>query len=234
MADFRRTPFIDGKSSEKIRSQFLNPSLLKDAFLTFSDQELSGLVRTYVEEGIPHFFRDEPLLWESIRTFISGRLQLSPSNIGIVGSGRLGFSPSIEKFGAPFSDKSDLDLVLVDQRLFESCRKDALRFISDVAEGKTISNNERQRGFWIESINDTLPRGLRNSYIQPKMIPSIDDKYPKCAQLNNEASIVFERLRSAHNKVLGSVSFRVYENWEAFAKRLKVNYLALAQKHRAN
>jgi len=111
---------ISGAGRKLVR-QFLAGELLRDLLPKLADEELTSFLRQWVAEGIPFAFRECPLVYECLRSWMGYRLRVEPRNITVIGSARLGCSLSREpKFGGPYGDQSDLDFAIISDRLFEN------------------------------------------------------------------------------------------------------------------
>lgn len=91
-----------------------------DEFKTIlAEQPLEEIVRDHVFEGVPFAFKDRPVLMETLREHLVRRLNVAGEGVTVVGSGKLGFSLSPDGFPARFSAKSDIDVAVVDQGLYD-------------------------------------------------------------------------------------------------------------------
>ena len=82
-----------------------------------TDEELIG--PCLHEEIIPFVFEPKPMSWDTFRDEFVSRLQVSRSDIRIVGSARFGFSMKPDRNLKSFEDKSDIDVVIVNERMFD-------------------------------------------------------------------------------------------------------------------
>lgn len=108
------------KWSEVIHKQGLFDafSSIKDG-LKPSNQEFEFFIRHWIVDGTPYLFRDEPMVYEEIRRKMGKDLSTCPTNVGIVGSAKLGFSLTPRKKLREFDAKnSDIDLFVVDRYFF--------------------------------------------------------------------------------------------------------------------
>jgi hypothetical protein len=71
-------------------------------------------------EGIPYVFRNAPERLQTLREHLSQSLGVAQENIIVVGSALIGFSLSPDTFPRGFSRESDIDVVVVDDRLFDA------------------------------------------------------------------------------------------------------------------
>lgn len=80
---------------------------------------LEVVVKKYVFEGTPYVFRERPLVHDALQQHLCSALSLSMRNVIVVGSAKIGFSLSPDNFSRKFSDKSDIDVLIVDAGLFD-------------------------------------------------------------------------------------------------------------------
>lgn len=67
----------------------------------------------------PYCFKQEPEAYYALRSEVCKQFEIHEQNFTIVGSAKLGFSLSPEKFGRSFDESSDIDVVLVSEKLFQ-------------------------------------------------------------------------------------------------------------------
>ncbi len=82
------------------------------------EKPLDDVVRKYVFGGEPYAFREMPHAYTLLRNHLSKQIGTLAENITLVGSGKAGFSLKPDTFPRQFSDESDLDIVVVDEELF--------------------------------------------------------------------------------------------------------------------
>ena len=83
------------------------------------ERDLGEVVQKYLFDGIPFCFRGNTDVFYAFRKDICENFRIHPQNFAVVGSAKVGFSLSPEKFGNLFSDSSDIDVVLVSDELFD-------------------------------------------------------------------------------------------------------------------
>jgi hypothetical protein len=76
------------------------------------------LARVFLLDGTPHVFINSPMKYIIFKEQVASDFGIGSQDVCIVGSARLGFSPSPHKFGTPFSETSDVDVVLISEPLF--------------------------------------------------------------------------------------------------------------------
>jgi len=102
----------------------MDPSVLDDLVKQFrSDlvsQPAEDVVRKYVFEGNPYVFREKPEALKLLKDHLCANLPLCDKNVVIVGSAQTGFSLHPDKFPRRFHDGSDIDVLIVDESLFDA------------------------------------------------------------------------------------------------------------------
>src|SRR3990172_299321 len=84
---------------------------------------LPDIVQDHIFGGDSWAFRENPADYRLLITHLQERLSLSKGNLAIVGSAKLGYSVSPETFGTPFSEFSDIDVIVIDRERFEEIWK---------------------------------------------------------------------------------------------------------------
>jgi hypothetical protein len=76
------------------------------------------LAKVFLLEGTPYVFEKSPMKYVIFREQVADRFNIGSQDVCIVGSAKLGFSPSPHKYGQPFSETSDVDVVIISEPLF--------------------------------------------------------------------------------------------------------------------
>jgi hypothetical protein len=92
-------------------------------------RQFAEVVSELILSGVPFAFRNAPGNYQRLLAHLAGRLSVAETDLVLVGSGRVGFSlnPDPNRFGQPFSARSDLDVAVVSQDLFDRAWIDLLR-----------------------------------------------------------------------------------------------------------
>lgn len=88
---------------------------------------LEAVVREYVFEGVPYVFREKPHVLKILHQHLCPTLKVPETNVVVVGSAKIGFSLSPHNFPRQFSDESDIDVIIVDESLFDEVWKTMLK-----------------------------------------------------------------------------------------------------------
>lgn len=91
-------------------------------------QPLEDVVQRYVFTGSPFAFRDAPTKLNVLRKHLAQRLDVSEDNVIVVGSAQTGFSLDPNAFPREFHDGSDIDVLVVDEKLFDDVWHTILRW----------------------------------------------------------------------------------------------------------
>ncbi len=76
------------------------------------------LAKVFLLEGVPFVFKDSPMKYVIFREQVAERFGVGSQDVCIVGSAKLGYSPSPHKYGTLFSETSDVDVVGISEPLF--------------------------------------------------------------------------------------------------------------------
>src|SRR5260370_31345407 len=71
------------------------------------------------DDSPPYVFEPSPATWDTFRDELVSGLDVTGAEIRVVGSARFGFSTKPGRNLRRFSDKSDIDIVIVNAELFD-------------------------------------------------------------------------------------------------------------------
>lgn len=81
---------------------------------------LDQVVQDQIFDGEVHFFRNNARHYDLLRDHLVPRLRIaSRSNLKVIGSAKLGFSLDPAAFPRAFSEQSDINVIVVDEELFD-------------------------------------------------------------------------------------------------------------------
>ena len=81
--------------------------------------EPDDVAKRHVFDGTAYAFRSRPKAFVLLRSHLSESLGVTEENIVVVGSAKIGFSLSPDNFPRRFNPFSDIDVVVVDEELFD-------------------------------------------------------------------------------------------------------------------
>lgn len=212
------------QESEKLTAVYLDPVLLKDYFTKARDSERYGIIRLWITEGIPFAFKDNPLLYEEIRSFIATGIGVHTKEVTIVGSGRTGYSLTKRKWGNPFvPTTSDLDFVIISNDLFKKLVIDFQKWVSDFHSRKTVPLDATQTRSWLNAIA-TVHRNIPKGYINTRQLFS-NYSYPVVKQCNLTMRRLKDKIHLTPSAPsISDVSIRVYASWKYCIKQLDESF----------
>jgi len=113
---------MEKTKSEKLLALFKGDKIppaedFKELVLSLDNHQL--LAKVFLLEGTPYVFKDSPMKYTVFREQVGDQFAIGSQDVCIVGSAKLGFSPSPTKFGQPFAETSDVDVVVVSFDLFD-------------------------------------------------------------------------------------------------------------------
>lgn len=182
----------------------------------------NSIARLWLSEGIPYAFKESPILYEEIRSWIATRLDIDPKEISMTGSGRIGQSLAPSKLGTDFSEKSDLDLFIISENLLNRLRNDFNSWSFDFESGYVKPSNDREEKFW----KDNLSRGhtyFSRGFFDAKLIPNYN-KYACASNIANTMWMLKAKLDVTPNAPkVSEASVRCYKTWADFVRQVSIN-----------
>ena len=187
-----------------------------------------ALAQLWITEGIPFAFRECPVLYDSVRSWLSKGLNVNAKEISITGSGRIGESLNPQRIGRPFGPTSDLDLFVVSGKLFNLFRDEFYRWSEDYECGAVRPRSKQEEKYW----KDNKARGpnvIRLGFIDVKMIPPWK-RYQMAQTTANCMWQLVEKLKFTNKGPKPSrASVRVYADWDSLVKRVSYNLRSSAE-----
>ena len=141
----------------------------KQEFLALlRERKHEEVVEECILGGLPFAFKDDPPTHGILLDEISRELAIARDTIMVVGSGRTGFSLDPEKYGNPFSVRSDLDIAIVNSALFDDAWMDMLRVGGAYRTLKPgirewLKTHRQNLVYWVIVRPDSLPGVVRIS-----------------------------------------------------------------------
>ena len=182
----------------------------------------SSIARLWLSEGIPYAFKESPILYDEIRSWLATKLDIDPKEISMTGSGRIGQSLAPVKLGTNFSEKSDLDLFVISESLLDRLRNDFNTWSFDFESGRIQAKNEREEKFW----KDNLARGdtyFSRGFFDAKLIPNYKD-YTCALNIANTMWMLKAKLDVTPNAPkISEASIRCYKTWADFVRQVSIN-----------
>lgn len=93
------------------------------------------LAKVFLLEGTPFVFKNSPMKYVIFREQVADQFGIGSQDVCIVGSAKLGFSPSPHQYGKPFEETSDVDVVLISEPLFDRGSHELFRVLNQLGPG---------------------------------------------------------------------------------------------------
>jgi hypothetical protein len=201
--------------------QHTDPLTFIQQLKLMSHEDKDSYLRQRMTEGIPFVFHYNPLLYESIRTWLAKKINIHPKDITLIGSGRTGFSfAPPPDFGKKFSDSSDIDLTIISSEKFEKLVADFEKWKNDLALNMVAPKNKKESDFWSQNIA-SLPGNINRGFIDTYKIPNLNNH---AAFINNALWELGERLNATPSFLRRpKISSRVYKDWRQFTRQFMLN-----------
>jgi hypothetical protein len=114
--------------------------------------------------GVPFAFKDDEASHGVLLSELATQLAINQDAINVIGSGRIGFSLNPEQFGKPFSEKSDIDVAIVSDILFDQAWFDMLRL------GRAYFKLRDDTKAWLESHRRS---SIYWGFVRPELLPGV-------------------------------------------------------------
>ena len=101
------------------------------------------LAKVFLLEGTPYVFAKSPMKYVIFREQVAERFSIGSQDVCIVGSAKLGFSPSPTKFGKQFKEESDVDVVVISEELFHFGSFELLKSLNNVSPPVHVARNAK-------------------------------------------------------------------------------------------
>lgn len=187
-----------------------------------STVELVPYLRLHLFEGVPYFLRNNPLVYEMAREWLSHKLAVSPRDIFVIGSSSIGFSMAPPpNFGNLYTDKSDIDLSIISSSLFNQLVDSFTDWERDY-ENDSIQPKTTEMKYWNDN-KKKVPENIERGFIDTYKIPN-RERYALSSSVNNSLWQLGEKIRITIKQSSGiKTSARVYKDWQSFSKQFQLN-----------
>jgi len=104
------------------------------------------LAKVFLLEGTPFVFANRPMKYVIFREQVADRFEIGSQDVCIVGSAKLGYSPGGHKFGTPFADTSDVDVVIISEPLFYRGSRELFETLNHLEPSVSLTRNAMHGG----------------------------------------------------------------------------------------
>lgn len=211
-------PFKVPNELKNLCETYPNAEDLATAIKNGGEASRTTIARLWLSEGIPYAFRKRPALYDTVRSWISSRIDVDPKDVHLTGSARIGKSLSPQKLGKEFGPHSDLDIFVISSTLFEKLREDFNLWSYEFESKKVIPSNSRESEFWTDNIH-RIPKNIARGFIDSGLIPN-KDQYKSTIQISQTMYLLKNKLEITDEapKVKGA-SIRCYKDWHSYVQQ---------------
>ena len=176
-------------------------------------QPVSTVVNKFILRDTSVCFGGDVDLILGLKESLSSYFAVHIKAIEIVGSAKLGVSLSEERFGHPYKEKSDIDLVVVSSKLFDEAWHELLQL-----EFKYYSLSPKKRKLLQDCYDD-----ISHGFVSPDKLPS-KTTFSKTwwkifSNLSNEKKYEYRKIRG-----------RLFKNWWFVEKYYSIQLIKLKKK----
>lgn len=207
--------------AKDVKDFFVNSDTFYKLYKGGVEVEWNSTMFHYLFDNVPYAFRNIPLLYENVKQYLAMRLDVHPDDIRLVGSAQLGFSLDPNQYGKEFTEKSDLDFVVVNEHMFHEIEEDALRWCEDYEKGVIHPGKNYRKSNW-DSNRQVIPNNLDRGFVDIIKVPSFE-RYPKVKKVYDLMTQLQKDLLDFQQFKISHSSVRVYKDIPAFYGQAVLN-----------
>lgn len=194
----------------------------KNYYRNVGSNEINSLVRHFIVNNKPFAFRDKPMLYEQVTQYLADKLNITPTEIKLIGSAKTGFSISPPPdYGKDFGSHSDLDFSIVSSRLFKELEIEFANWV-DLYEREEIKPfNPTEENYWKQNVGSGNGQ-IEKGFIDTKFIPN-REQFLLTKKINSSMWQIKNSLEVNHKIVVTKATASIYKDWKSFAARLNRN-----------
>lgn len=201
---------------------FTNPNEFKNYYRNVSSNEVKSLIRHFIVNNKPFAFTDKPMLYEQLTQYVADKLNVSATEVKLIGSAKTGFSISPQPdYGKQFGSHSDLDFSIVSIKLFKDLEKEFTNWVDLYEIGKIEPSNPTEKIYWKQNV-DSGNGQIEKGFIDTKFIPN-REPFLLTKTINNSMWHIKNSLEVNHKIVFTKATASIYKDWNSFAARLNRN-----------
>jgi len=152
-------------------------------------EPIQRILQKYIFGSTPICFGGDIDLDIKLKLKISDFWGIHPKNLEIVGSAKTGFSLNPDRLGKPFNSQSDIDIIVVSNKLFDQAWRELLQL--DFKWYK-LSQGEQAE---LQSAYATVHRGFISPDRLPKKTVVCTDWWKQFNMLSNDSEFGLRKIR---------------------------------------
>lgn len=170
--------------------------------------DIDSIIDNHLFGGAPFYSSHQPQVHRQMVRQVSRGLKVPKQDICVVGSGRIGFSLAPQKFGEPFGQFSDLDIVVVSAELFDPSWLDILTI-----RLRNRPNITRQTRYNLQSHREN--HYIHNGWIYPSSVIEALD----IGQLWLRTFNGLSRITELAGRQIGARLYRTWDHARTYHRR---------------
>lgn len=179
-------------------------------FVKDDRNSVDRIMNKYLLFGIPYLYKDDESTYFELKEEISEHFNIQQTQVYVVGSAKLGFSISPQKRFKDLDEDSDIDVAIIDEKLFDEYWKRVYSLNIDLISRSEDDDKKYKRFI------DYLFRG----WVRPDYFPG---------KMSNEW---FEYFKGLYGKYNRKVSVGIYRDNEFFMGYHRNNIIKLREEIR--
>ncbi|MBI5121344.1 MAG: hypothetical protein HZA67_10085 [Rhodospirillales bacterium] len=213
-----------------VNSTVLSSDDLKSLLVAMDNFDV--VAKVFLLEGVPFVFSSSPMKYLIFREQVADRFEIGYQDVCIVGSAKLGFSPSPHKFGKPFAQTSDVDVVIISSELFDKGTHDLFKYLHGVGPALNYTYTQPVN---VDPRNWRTHKEAIRNFVYENFNPShLPDDSPLRTHIFSSISSTSALFLALEPQVFVSkIRCRIFRHWRA-AEAYYVNTLRQLKKQLAS
>jgi hypothetical protein len=220
-------------AAEEIRELYIESTEFSRRFASIYPQEQKAFLRHFIINNVPFAFRSSPILYEQIVQYLADKLEISFTDVRLIGSAKTGFSMSPPpEYGVTFGAHSDLDFSIIHEDLFFAVETEFSDWVDLFKQRRILPKNSAEEIYWYNNL-ESGARQIKMGFFDTHFLPNYE-QFPTIKVINNSLALIKLNLDKVYNVKVKKVSARVYKDWSTFAARINLNTSYVVNKTRCN
>lgn len=208
----------DGLLDLLVNANAVSADSLKKLVKTIDNHDI--LAKVFLLEGTPHVFEKSPMKYMIFREQVADRFDVGYQDVCIVGSAKLGFSPSPQKFGKAFAEESDVDVVVISEEMFDRGTLKLFEYLNRSGPPLAKFGFGKPPAKEVSKVSEaewrSVKEGIRNYVYQnfnPGLLPDGDSLRVEIFQKIRSTAPLFMALEP--KIFVSKIRCRFFRNWKA-------------------
>lgn len=214
------------KEFEKPIEQVETANFLKRNYFNLDENERKSLLNFLVISNFCYAFKIKPLIYEQTTQYLADKFSINKYQIILLGSAKTGFAIDPYNYGRKFSENSDLDFAIINEKLFSGSVND-FKLWKSKTDNNQYEESVKNR-FWSDN-QTNLKHQIKRGFIDTYKVPNFTE-FTTTQQINQSLSLIVVNLQKYQNIKVKEASVRIYKDWNTFNKQLRINIESVLEK----